>query len=69
MNADDLYNEAMKLPADERRKLALRLLASVTAAPRATATWEPLDELRAIVHLGGRASVTSEAVADSLDRP
>jgi hypothetical protein len=53
--AEKLYQDAIKLPPEVRRKIALRLLASTTAEATSTTSWETLDELRGIVHLGGNA--------------
>ena len=62
--AEKLYDEAIKLSPEERRELALRVLASVGAdvgkqatqsEGRAAASWETIESLRGAVHLGGNA--------------
>lgn len=50
--AEKLYEEAIKLSPKEQRNLALRLLANADVAPLRAASWETLDKLRRIVHLG-----------------
>lgn len=75
--AEKLYDEAMKLPPAERRTLALRVLATVAAAgpaptPRAeephlqgrTASWETIQSLRGVMHLGGNAVEDCERLYD-----
>jgi hypothetical protein len=61
--AEKVYDDAMKLPASERRTIALRLLASVPGpekeapqpAHRPTASWATIESLRGVVHFGGNA--------------
>jgi len=59
--AEKLYDEAIKLPPQERHKLALRVLASVAKEgvpldrPTGAASWETIESLRGVVHLGGNA--------------
>lgn len=61
--AEKLFDEAIKLPPSERRTLALRVLASVgdegqkAAQPerKDVASWETIESLRGVVHLGGNA--------------
>lgn len=60
--AEKLYDEVLKLPPRERRMLALRLLASASEEP--TASWETLESLRGVVHLGGNAIDDCERLYD-----
>lgn len=61
--AEKLYEEAIKLPPHERRILALRVLASAPeddgdaarSEPAPAASWETIESLRGVVHLGGNA--------------
>lgn len=61
--AEKLYDQAIKLPPGERREFALRVLATVAddgkqatqAEGRGTASWETIESLRGVVHLGGNA--------------
>lgn len=61
--AEKLYDEAIKLPPRERASFALRVLASVPEDARdvaqpergPTASWETIESLRGVVHLGGNA--------------
>jgi hypothetical protein len=68
--AEKLYDEAIKLPPSERRSLALRVLATVIedgrdAAQRGpTASWETIESLRGVVHLGGNALEDCERLYD-----
>jgi hypothetical protein len=70
--AERLYDEAMKLPPSERRALALRVLASVGEDGAAvehpdrgpTASWETIESLRGVVHLGGNAVEDCERLYD-----
>jgi hypothetical protein len=70
--AEKLYDEAIKLPASERRTFALRVLATVVddgrdaAQPERapTASWETIESLRGVVHLGGNALEDCERLYD-----
>lgn len=67
--AEKLYDEVLKLPPHERRMLALRLLASAPEEPAqpdrgSTASWETIDSLRGVVHLGGNAIDDCERLYD-----
>ncbi|MBL8600825.1 MAG: hypothetical protein JNK72_02780 [Myxococcales bacterium] len=62
--AKKLFDEVIKLSAEERREFALQVLASVgeddVSQPSRTqrvgaASWETIDSLRGVVHLGGNA--------------
>lgn len=53
--AEKLYQAMIKLSAEEQRQIALRLLANTAAEAAPATSWETLDELRGIVHLGGNA--------------
>ncbi|HRI66031.1 MAG TPA: hypothetical protein PK156_17405 [Polyangium sp.] len=62
--AEKLYEDAIKLPLEERRKFALRLLASTSDVSAPTSSWETLDSLRGIVRLGGNAVEDCERLYD-----
>lgn len=62
--AEKLYEDAIKLPPEERRKFALRLLASSAEGTAPTTSWETLDSLRGVVHLGGNAVEDCERLYD-----
>lgn len=67
--AEKLYEEAIKLPLPERRVFALRLLASGSENPGhdvrgPTASWETIESLRGVVHLGGNAINDCERLYD-----
>jgi len=67
--AEKLYHEAIKLPPRERRLFALRVLASAPedAEQRereSTASWETIESLRGVVHLGGNAVDDCERLYD-----
>ena len=69
--AEQLYDEVIKLPPRERRMFALRLLASVPeeseqAEQGATASWETIESLRGVVHLGGNAVEDCDSAALSV---
>lgn len=61
--AEKLYEDLIRLPVEERRALALRVLATTSDAAR-TASWETLDELRGVVRLGGNALEDCERLYD-----
>lgn len=61
--AEKLYEDLIRLPVEERRALALRVLATTSdSAP--TTSWETLDELRGVVRLGGNALDDCERLYD-----
>jgi hypothetical protein len=61
--AETLYAEVLKLPPHKRRSLALRVLASIPEEGEATeareqgatVSWQMIESLRGVVHLGGNA--------------
>ena len=67
--AEKLFDEVLKLPPHERRMFALRVLASAPEEParperEPTASWETLESLRGVVHLGGNAIDDCERLYD-----
>ncbi len=64
--AKKLLDEALSLPADERRELALRLLGSVRvgSADARKARWARVWTAEGCVHLGGNAIDDTEALYD-----
>lgn len=67
--AEQLYHEVIKLPPRERRLFALRVLESAPEDTeqrerRPTASWETIESLRGVVHLGGNAVVDCERLYD-----
>jgi hypothetical protein len=68
--AEKLYEEAIKLPPRERRIFALRVLASAPEEEAAqpergpTTSWETIQSLQGVVHLGGNAIDDCERLYD-----
>ena len=62
--AEKLYEDAIKLPPEERRLFALRLLASTPETSAPTTSWETIDALRGVVHFGGNAVEDCERLYD-----